>query len=179
MTSITHSRDDMQDVGAFLNGWGGVLAVVLGIAVAFALSPLVRELISMLHDLLIDLGMTADAAVATIYWLGMIAIGAGVVIALAGPDRRMDRLRSGVGDWPTVVREALIATVAFSLWFAAGSTWALYADEFNTLGNATELSALGVLVLIIAGAALYRWMRYRRSSRAGASHESRIDRAPQ
>ena len=161
MTSST-GHHESQQMGTFLGGWGGVIAVLLGIALAVALSPVIQELILLFRRVMITLGMSADTAVVVIYWMGMIAIGIGVAIVLIGSDERMDQLRGGVGDWQAVLRETLIATGVVSLWVMAGSTWTLFVDEFNTYGPATELSAVGTLVLIIVGSVVIRWMRHRR-----------------
>lgn len=158
--------DDTQQVGTFLRGWGGVAAVILGLVLAFALSPLMNQAVALVHGAFVSLGTSPDAATMTLYWLGMISIGVGFFIALVGSDRRMDRLRGGVGDWSTLVQETLVVLGVALFWVFAGATWANYVDEFNTYEASIELPAIGLLLLMIAGAVLVRWIRRHRSSDA-------------
>lgn len=168
--ATTSGDMDARQTGTFLRGWGGLIAVLLGIGIAGLLTPVIRWLVELLYRAMTGLGLTADGAVLAIYWLGMIAIGAGFVVAFLGPEERMSALRVGVGDWMTVLEESLIAACAAGLWFFAAQTWLLYGDEFNTYGNATELSAVGVMVAIIAGAVLGRWLRHRHASHGHPAH---------
>jgi len=164
MPATYQSRDDTERVGPFLGGWGGVVAVLLGIAVALALYPVISELVSWLHRAMVDLGASADGATMTLYWLGMVAIGAGFLVAFVGSDVRMDRLRGGIGDWSTLLRETLIALGVASLWLAAAATWDNFGDEFNTYEAGIELPAVGLLLLMIASAIVIGWIRRRRAS---------------
>ena len=166
MATTTATRDDSQRVGTFLKGWGGVIAVILGLVLAFALSPLMNEFVAVLHSALVSLGMSPGAATLTFYWAGMVAIGVGFIIALASSDTRMDRLRGGVGDWSALLIESLIVAGTALFWVFAGATWANYVDEFNTYEGTIELPALGLLLVLIASAVLIRWLRRRRVSEA-------------
>ncbi len=161
MATTTATRDDTHDVGTFLKGWGGVAAVVLGLVVAFALAPVMNEFVTLVHRAFVSTGMSPSAATMAFYWLGMIAIGVGLIIALAGSDTRMDRLRGGVGDWSTLVLETLAVAGVALFWVFAGATWANYVDEFNTYEPTVELPAVGLLVLMLASAVLIRWVRSR------------------
>jgi len=163
MAPSTATHDDTQRAGTFLGGWGGVLAVISGLALAFALSPIMNNLVSLVHRVLVSSGMSSDTAILTLYWLGMISIGVGFLLALGSSDTRMDRLRGGVGDWSTVLIEILIVAGIALFWVFAGATWAVYGDAFNAYEAAVELPAVGLMVLMIASAVLIRWMRHRRT----------------
>ena len=146
----------------FLMGWGGAIAVLLGIGIAVALLPLMSSIVLLLVGALEALGMSAGAAVLTLYWLQAIAIGVGIFIAVAGPDERMDRLRGGVAEWSTLVREVLVITGVVSLWVFAWATWDEYVDVFNTYANAVELPMIGLLVVMIVASIVVRIVRKRR-----------------
>ena len=142
------------------------MAVILGLVLAFALSPLMNKFVAVLHSALVSLGMSPGAATLAFYWAGMVAAGVGFIIALAGSDARMDRLRGGVGDWSALLMETLVVTGIALFWVFAGATWANYVDEFNTYKAAIELPALGLLLVMIVSAVLIRWLRRRRLSEA-------------
>ena len=163
MTAVENSSRSQQS-GAFLRGWGGVIAALLGIAVPIALSPVIGELVLLLERAMVASGMTRDAAVMTLYWLQFIGIGAGFTIVFLSTGRRMDALRTGMADWSTMLREALVVACAVALWVAANAAWEAYADTFNTYDSATELPAIGLMVLIIVGSAIAWWAGRRRSS---------------
>jgi hypothetical protein len=163
MTAIGNS-DHSQQPATFLRGWGGVVAALLGIAVPVALSPLISKLVSLFERAMVASGMTRDVAIMILYWLQYIGIGAGFAIVFLSTGKRMDALRGGMADWSTVLREALVVACAVALWVAANSAWESYGDTFNTYGAATELPAVGLMVLIIAGSAIAWWARRRRSS---------------
>lgn len=163
MATPTATHDNTQRAGTFLRGWGGVLAVVSGLALAFILSPVMNKLVLLVHGVLVSSGMSPDAATMTLYWLGMISIGVGFLIALGSSDTRIDRLRGGVGDWSVELLETLIVAGVALFWVFAGATWAIYAAEFNAYEAAVELPAVGLVVLMVAGAMLIRWTRHRRA----------------
>ena len=166
MAPSTATHDHTQRVGTFLGGWGGVLAVISGLALAFALSPLMNTFVSLVHGVLVSSVMSPGAATLSLYWLGMVSVGVGFLIALGSSDERIDRLRGGVGDWTAELLETLIVAGIALFWVFAGATWAIYADEFNTYEAAVELPAVGLMVLMIAGAVLMSWIRHRRAREA-------------
>jgi len=102
-----------------------------------------------------------------LYWLQFIGTGVGFAIVFLSTGRRMDALRTGMADWSTVLREAVVVAFAVALWVAANSAWSAYADTFNTYDSATELPSIGFMVLIIAGSVIIWWVRRRRSSPEG------------
>lgn len=167
------TSDRSRESGTFLGGWGGAVAVLLGTAVPIALSSVIGEVVALLERALVSLGMTSDSAVMTIYWLQFIGIGAGFAIIFLGRGTRMAALRRGVGDWSAVLREALVIACAVTLWVAANEAWQAYEDTFNTYGSATELPAIGLMVLIIAGSALAGWVRRRRRRRTAGTPADR------
>jgi len=164
MGALSGSRGDTHDVGTFLSAWGDLLGVLLGIAIALALWPVMDNFVLLIHSALVALGMTADAATVALYWLGMFAIGAGFLVAFNGPDVRVDRLRAAGSEWAALLLVALTAAGATALWLTAAATWASYEDEFNTYEAGTELPAVGLAVVMIAGAVVLRWTRRRRRS---------------
>ena len=164
MGAISSSRGDTHDVGTFLKAWGDLLGVFLGIAIALALWPLIDDFVFLLQSALIALGMTAETATVTLYWLGMFSIGAGFLVAFNGPDARVNRLRAAGDEWAALLLVALTAAAATALWLLAAATWGGFEDEFNSYGPGTELPAVGLAVLMIAGAVVLRLVRRRRSS---------------
>jgi hypothetical protein len=172
MKAIENS-DRSRESGTFLWGWGGLAAVLFGVAVPIALSFLIGEVVSLLERALVSLGTTKGSAVMTMYWLQFIGIGAGFAIVFLSKGTRMDALRKGVGDWPSLVREALVIASAVTLWVAANEAWQAYGDTFNTYGTATELTAAGLMVLIIAVSAIAARVRRRAEDRAARAPAER------
>lgn len=149
---------------AFLFGWGGALAVLLGMGTAILLFPVLRQLVLWLEQLFEAVGMSGPGAVVVLYWLQAIAIAVGVLVAVAGSDERMDRLRAGVGDWGGLFKEYLVVTAVVSLWVFASATWDVYVDVFNTYEASIELPMLGLLLLAVVASIAVRVTRSHRKT---------------
>lgn len=163
------------DSRPFLGGWGGLVVAAIAIGFGILGAGIVATLWQLIDRLMVVGGASVAFRVMSVYWAGIAAWACWLATVLFGSSRypgSLDNLRSGVGDWPTVVRLSVLGAPAGAL---AQMMWLHprgLSNEYESYSEATHQWS-AVVVVVVMGM-IWGWRAWRSAHaddvpRAGAS----------